>query len=62
MELTPLADLRALSVGSSTITDVGLKELARFKKLEFLGLGTSPVTDAGVEAFRKVLPECRVNR
>jgi hypothetical protein len=54
--------LRTLSVGSSRITDVGLKELARFKKLEYLGVGGSPVTDAGVAAFTKLLPECRVNR
>lgn len=38
-----------LYLGGTEITDAGLKELVRFKELQYLYLGRTPVTDAGLK-------------
>ena len=43
------------------MTDAGLKELARFQKLERLIVGGSPVTEAGMAALKEALPKCNIS-
>ena len=44
----------------SSVTDVGLKELARLKTLPLLSLKGTGVSDTGVKEFEKSLPKCIV--
>ena len=52
-----------VSLLDSKVTDAGLKELARLKRLQTLNLINTPkITDAGVQALRKALPGCAISR
>jgi hypothetical protein len=51
-----------LGLVGTRVTDAGLKELARLKRLQALDLGRTKVTDAGLKELRRALPGCRVIR
>jgi hypothetical protein len=51
-----------LHLGSTQITDAGLKELAGLKSLHSLELFNTPVTDAGLKELQKALPGCQITR
>jgi hypothetical protein len=56
--LRPLADLETLSVGER-VTDAGIDEIVRHRKLQSLEFSGSPVTDAGMERLMRDLPGCK---
>ena len=63
VELTN-ADLEKVAyihLGSTQITDAGLKEVAKLKSLRYLGLfPNSHMTKAGVAELQKALPNCEI--
>ena len=58
------ADLEKVAyihLGSTQITDAGLKEVAKLKSLRYLGLfPNSHMTKAGVAELQKALPNCEI--
>jgi len=42
------------------ITDVGLKDVAKLKKLDYLYLRATQVTKVGVAELKKALPKCKI--
>ncbi|WP_145054569.1 hypothetical protein [Lignipirellula cremea] len=52
--------MRSLDLGSTTITDAGLPELAAMPQLRSLVLLVSDATPAGVAALEAKLPDCRI--
>lgn len=56
--LRPLADLESLSVGER-VTDAGIDEIVRHRKLRSLTFFGSSVTDAGMERLMRDLPGCK---
>ena len=42
------------------VTDEGLKEVAKFQKLELLWLGDMQITAEGVAELKKALPNCNI--
>jgi hypothetical protein len=52
----------ALYLGSSAVTDAGLKHVAALKSLQVLYLTRTKVTDVGCEELRKALPKCQISR
>ena len=58
--MTKLQELRMLDLGSTQITDAGLKEVAKLQKLEGLNLQNTQITDAGVAELKKALPKCGI--
>ncbi len=60
--LRPLGQLEFLALDGTSITDVGIAQLAGLTGLQGLDVRRcNGVTGAGVEAFRAVLPGCRVS-
>ncbi len=55
-----LPELAYLRVQDTKITDDGLKHLTALKKLTFLSAKGTKVTANGVAAFKKALPNCKV--
>jgi len=55
-----LQKLTLLSLGSTGITDVGLKEVAKLQKLEGLFLSNTQITDEAVAELKKALPQCDI--
>ena len=49
-----------LDLAKTEVTDSGLKELAKLKKLSSLTLCETEVTDSGVEQLQKALPKCLI--
>ena len=43
------------------ITDAGLKEVAKLKKLENLTLNSAKIPDAGLAELKKALPKCVID-
>lgn len=58
--LESFPDLRVLDISHSLVTDDGLKEVAKHKKLQKVYYTQGYVTDAGVAALKKALPDCTV--
>jgi hypothetical protein len=54
--LAGLASLDELSLGGTDISDAGLKQLQRCRKLTSVYLEMTQVTESGVAALRKALP------
>jgi hypothetical protein len=59
--LRPLADLEFLRVGER-VTDAGIDEIVRHRKLRSLEFHGSLVTDAGMERLMRDLPGCKFVR
>lgn len=59
-ELADCATLEVLGLSRNPLTDKGLAELHRLKRLRNLKLGKTQVTAAGVAALKAALPECEV--
>ncbi|MFO0966700.1 MAG: hypothetical protein U0793_14095 [Gemmataceae bacterium] len=59
-DLAGLKSLQALNLGSTTVTDAGLKELAGMTSLRWLNLHGTRVTAAGIAALRNELPACKI--
>jgi len=45
---------------SPQITDEGLKEVAKFKKLDYIGLSSTEITKSGAAELKKALPNCKI--
>jgi hypothetical protein len=50
-----------LQLGSTQVTEAGLKELKELKNLSWLYLGGTPVTDAGLKELKEALPKCAIS-
>ena len=56
------ANVTALDLSRTQVTDAGLKELAGLKQLTTLDLRGAQVTDAGLKELRAALPGCKITR
>jgi len=62
-DLAALKNLTTLSLlGSTTVTDASVKELATLKNLTELILSSTQVTAAGVKELQKALPNCTITK
>ena len=50
-----------LYLNGTKITDAGLKDLVKLKRLESLWLLGTKITVAGIAEFKKALPNCLIN-
>ena len=55
-----LEKVRYLTLRFTNITDAGLNEVAKLKKLERLYLDDTKITDEGAAWLMKALPKCRI--
>jgi Leucine Rich repeat len=60
--LLALKGLKRLNLINTKITDTGLGRLVALTGLEELRLADTKVTNKGVEAFRKAIPKCSIER
>jgi hypothetical protein len=57
-----MTELKSLSLEGTRITDAGLAQLGRHKKLSYLSAGRTQVTADGAARLQELLPECRVSQ
>jgi len=55
-----MQQLKLLGLSGTKITDAGLKEVAKMRRLEELYLITNQITKAGVAKLKKALPNCAI--
>jgi hypothetical protein len=60
VHLEGLAQLRALCLDGTKITDAAIIHLRRLEKLEDLSLQGCRVTDEGVKKLQEALPNCEI--
>ena len=56
-----MPDLESLTISYSTISDQGMKELAKLKRLSHLAIGSNHVTDAGLQEVARMKKAAVVN-
>jgi internalin A len=56
-----MPDLESLTISYSTISDQGMKELAKLKRLSHLAIGSKHVTDAGLQEVARMKKMAVVN-
>ncbi|MDC0050813.1 hypothetical protein OAJ79_04210 [Verrucomicrobia bacterium] len=56
-----LGNIIGLGLSFTKITDAGLKDLTKLKKLTSLGLSKTKITEEGAAWLRKALPKCNIN-
>jgi len=59
--LKGLPNLELLSLGSTQVTDAGLKHLKGLTRLQLLLLENTEVSDAGIKELKAALPNCEIS-
>ena len=55
-------EMRYLSLSHSQVTDEGLLQLEKLRRLSWVYLYGTPVTDGGVSRLQRELPDCAIER
>jgi hypothetical protein len=62
MVLAKMDTMEVLSLPGNSLTDKGLAEFKKLRRLKSLDLSGTQVTAAGVDELQKALPECKIRR
>ncbi len=60
--LAPMENLTSLSLPRNPLTDKGLAEFKKLKRLKNLDVSVTEVTATGVADLQKALPDCKIQR